>query len=335
MTRLDEEQVYYLLDMADAVSDAIRARVRNMTQENFDGSACKSIPELAAANRCSELKAAVYATQELDGDLYKAGCQFMKEFSPDKPFTETESATIMLTFDKPTAMQLAIERGNLWDSMHVTLAYFPSVSEDDVDDIVKACMKTASEFQPFVARANGLTRFSTEAEDPEDAMDAVVVNIDSWNLNRIRTDVLAHLKEYGIQESLAHGFTPHCTLGWIKPDEDMPIGRWSPMDARIVNIEVWRGNKHTALKLGTPYQVEEDNPDPDTTVLAPRAPENDYDDHVAAIVAPTDVPLRKDVYRGPGSVPNRGRAVKRRRRIIQRARVMIVNPATERKWYLQ
>lgn len=329
---LNGEQVDTLLDAVDSFKGIATARVRRMTQENFDGSECKSIPELAAANRCSELKAAVYAVQQLNGDLYQDGCRFMKEFTPDRPFGETESATIMLTFDRPTAMQLSLERGNSWDSMHVTLAYFPSVDDDDVADIVKACMKSVSEYRPFTARANGITRFSTESSDSVDAKDAVVVNIDSYQINKLRDTVLSYLREYGIAESLAHGFTPHCTLGWIDPDEDMPVGRWSPMDARIVNLEVWRGNQRTPLRLGTPYAVEEDNADPDSTVMdGDKLPPETAEE---AITSDGPIPLAKDVFRGPGSVPNRGSAVRRRRRIVQRARVMIVNPATEKKWYL-
>ena len=321
MTNLDADEVMEIMNIMEALVNATRDRVTRMNDTNFDGSEAKTVAELAAANRCTELKAAAYASNNLDGAVRRDACRFLKEFSPSPTFTETESATIMLTFDRSTAMQMALEGGDKWSDLHITLAYFPSVDDDDVEAIQDAVAQTASEFRPFVAKANGITRFSTDSDSPEDAKDAVVVNIDSWQINKIREDVLLHLKNgpAGLSESLAHGFTPHCTLGWIEPDEGMPLDRWQPLDARIVFIEVWRGDMHVPFKLG--------HPAPKTVEDGTDHPSDSTED---AIPQQGAVPMAKDVWTGSTG----RRKVDRRKRIIQRAKRLGFTPAEERKGYL-
>ena len=325
MINLTPEQHDALFGALAAVQTAFHPRRTVLTEDNYDGTACKSVAELASANQCTELKAAVYAVQNLEGAVYQDACQFMKAFSASDTSGWT-STCVMLTFDRPTALQLSIDGGDPWDQMHVTLAFFGEADQLDDEDkaaIRDACALVAAEYKPFVAKANGITRFSSGEEDSEDAKDAIVVNIDSYQVTRIRETLMTRLATVMLTPSLAHGFTPHCTLGWIDADVPMPVDRWAPMDARIVSIEVWEGSKRDAIPLGTPYIPAEDPPNDEREVAITPAP-----------VVPPAPEDGKDVYRGAGSVPNRGTS-KRRKEIIRRARGLLADPTEERKCYLQ
>lgn len=314
-------------DVFDALALAARAlrgvKEQPLYDANFDGTECKTIAEFAATNRCSELKAAVYAWEHKDGELYNDACRFIKRFRPSESHSHDTTTSVMLTFARASALQLAMVGGDEPDTLHITLGFFGAVSPEDRAKILKAVQFTASEWSSFTAMANGITRFSS---DSETGRDAVVLNMDSMSINRLRQTFIEGLVRFGAPRPIEdHGFMPHTTIGWIDQDDDMPISRWSPVRVRISDIAMWMGEEHFTTPLGTPYvPIEEDEED----AIIPAA-EVPYGEAFADTVIDTYNKLNaKDVSSASPGIP---RKVDRRKKIIERCRGMVSNPITEEK----
>ena len=296
--------------------------IATMSMTNPDGTTCESVKQYAAVNMCSEVKAAFHAYTNPPGDessraLYMDAVEYIKALEPDHD-SHSDDVAVVLMFDRASSEQLAIGDGNDWSSMHLTLAYLGRVEDHPGktrSTVIRECMKLAGKYQRFTAKANGLARFSCPDPDAPGARDAMVVNVDSPIINSIHNDLVSVLSKRGIAWSSDHGFTPHATLGYLLPDEPMPLDRWHPLDVRVSAISVWWGSEQITSELGYPYTPQMEDPDPVTAVIA--FPTEGDSTPVAPGEETTAEPLRPTQFKGKGS-----KATNRCGALINKARGM-------------
>lgn len=171
-------------------------------------------------------------------------------------YHETGNSTgvaVVLTFPQEVSESLAMPDGTPPDEIHITLGYFGSTDEmdpDAEDDLRVICEYMATQFAPFVVNLGGLIRFSGEGQD------AFVLNADSPLVNEMREMLAVEIAEtaYRKDGSLAidttHGFTPHCTLGYLDPTDPLPFDRWEPVEVPVVSVELWYGTDRYVYPLG-------------------------------------------------------------------------------------
>ncbi len=124
------------------------------------------------------------------------------------------------------ARALAVDGGLPPDEMHVTVAYLGDAANID-SDVLQAVVDELAQRQPITAQLSGHARFTGGEKD------VVVALVDSARLEDLRRDTLDALHGRGIQPPRDHGFTAHCTLTYLDPDETSPIDR---LDARTVEF---------------------------------------------------------------------------------------------------
>lgn len=278
------------------------AHSKSLKHEGLFGP-CESVAELAAVNRCSELKATMYAVQRLEGAVYDDAVEYIKALVPSPPSNKT-GVTLMLVPDFNTRQQMAHHGADDPGELHMTLYYAGDTDGDDQvpDSQIQALRHVAAEvaplFKPIVAQANGLTRFNGKDQD------ACVINIDSPELPRFYHEIMTRIDESGEYFRKAdHGFTPHVTLGYLDPESPMPFDRYAAHEARFATLELWRGNEIESWGLGHPYQ------EPDAPAEGEK---EDPDDEPAIAVNMHDF---KDVFNGdgPGGMPPHRRGARRKR----------------------
>ena len=286
---------------------------KSLSSEGLFGT-CESVAELAAVNRCSELKAATYAIQNFDGALYDDAVQYIKALQPS-PETNHTGVMLCLSPDWNTRQQLAMFDGDDPGQLHLTIYYAGNTDGDD--QVSEAQITKLKEIGhqvafnadgPIRAQANGLTRFTGEDTDP------CVINVDSPEISLLHREVSGQImvaQDQGMNfRKNNHGFTPHITLGYLDPESPMPLDRWAAHEVVFPNLELWVGGEITSWRLGATEEYEDGMYEPQSGEK--RA---DADDEPAITVNMHDF---KDVFGGdgPGGMPHR-RGVRRKKRIYR------------------
>lgn len=291
-----------------------RSRRAAMAVVNFDGTDCSTVAELAAANRKSELGAAVFALQHKSAvpvELYRDAVRYVKMLHPSPP-SNSDGVAVVFTFDYDTARQLAIQDGEPAGELHITLGYFGDVRNfHSMRGMLIGTALTASELKPFTVKLNGITRFTGEGED------ALVVNADSPVLGHAYRMLHEHLKSQGIATASEHGYTPHMTLGYLDHDDVMPIQRWLPVEVRINTVALWFGKERIGFRLDEDHHAYLNEM---STMKDSDFPNRHLDPDPGTANEVKDV--HGGQYPGPGgnrTVVSQSRK-KRRREIIERAR---------------
>lgn len=204
-----------------------------------DGSDVTSLGQVAAMLCAPKHIAARYVLEEkgLPAVLYTEA----KAYLTPTPHSDRMGIAIMLKPRAQDAQQLALDSmgGDEWQQLHITLAYYGKVGQTGAsrDDYIALTRKLASEFGPFMVDLNGLTRFSVDLGN--ESGDPLVVNADAPQIELMRRRLLELSGQAGMKPVLNHGFSPHMTLGYMKPEDEMPLDRWVPRKVRIE--AVWLG----------------------------------------------------------------------------------------------
>lgn len=332
-----------LFDALDLAARALRGvKERPLYDANFDGTECKTVAEFAATNRCSELKAALYAWEHKDGALYDSACEYIKALKPGRPPEGGYGYCVVLVPERVGALQVAIQDGEPADNLHITLLYIAkssgvpaenTVPGDQIAKLKEICHTIAADHGPFTASMNGITRFSG---NDTDGLDPIVVNADSPQLPLIHADLVKRIEQEELPFQSSHGFTPHMTIGYVGVHEDIPIQRWAPIDIRIDRIELWKNGVVESWKLAEVYHPRpgqydepEGEPEPDTEE-EPAIPVTDIGRDFANIVIDTYDTLRAQEPKDISNV-DLGPKVERRKKIIERAKRFGSDPRTEAK----
>jgi hypothetical protein len=99
--------------------------------------------------------------------------------------------------------------------------------------------------QQVVGTTSGLARFTGD-----DTGDAVVALYDSPDLEELRRVTLDALDAAGVAPVLTHGYTPHMTLGYVQPGDDLPVQRLDPVPLTFTALTVMHGTDRTDVPFG-------------------------------------------------------------------------------------
>lgn len=167
----------------------------------------------------------------------------------------SDGIALMVQVPWDVANKIAYPGGLPPEELHVTVAYFGNVpiegdpQFDNIEELGRQfafyARDVCREVEQFDVQLNGITRFSTGSLDP------VVVNADSSELEVLRRGAVKWAQDYPeFALSTEHGYTPHMTLGYIDPEDPMPIERWEPVTFRATTMIVAYGKLYRHIALG-------------------------------------------------------------------------------------
>lgn len=132
----------------------------------------------------------------------------------------------------------SIERAN---ALHITLAMLGEASalKDQKDTIMSALSTFAAIHHPIDGKISGIGRFNSEHGD-----EPYYASCDAPDLSSLREALVDELTRYGVSIATDHGFTPHCTLGYLPEDEPTPSGNIPSFDVSFPCISIaWAGKR--------------------------------------------------------------------------------------------
>jgi phage-related protein (TIGR01555 family) len=124
------------------------------------------------------------------------------------------------------------------DQLHVTLAYFEQLTDEQLTTLRSVVAAWARHTKPFGAQLDGHGRFAGE-----NGVDPVYAAVTAPDLDSARYWLVAMLKERGLEPSAKHSFVPHVTLAYVAPGVELEqVG--SPTPVTFGAVAVWRGEEH-------------------------------------------------------------------------------------------
>lgn len=146
------------------------------------------------------------------------------------------------------AEKLAVDGGLPPDEMHVTICYLGDAADID-GDVLREVTAELAERQPITAQLAGHARFTGGEQD------VIVALIDSPDVEDLRRDTLDALYERGIQPPRDHGYTSHCTVTYLDPDDEAPLDRLDARPVEFTTLAAVHGTDRTDFPLEHPIAV--------------------------------------------------------------------------------
>lgn len=143
------------------------------------------------------------------------------------------------------AQALAVDGGLPPEEMHVTVAYLGDTADIDVD-VLREVVAQLAERQPFTVQFAGHARFTGGDKD------VIVALADSPDLEDLRRDTLDALRERGIEVPRDHGYTAHCTITYLDPDDEAPLTRLDAQPVEFTTLAAVHGKDRTDFTLEHP-----------------------------------------------------------------------------------
>lgn len=161
---------------------------------------------------------------------------------------EDHSDGIMVCFflDADTAEKLALPDGEPPEDMHVTLGYLGKTSDGLSQDDAKAVLAdfAAVVEDPVEAEISGFGVFNTEDGR------VLYASVDSPTIGGFRESLVENLDAEGLEVSKQHGYTPHITLKYLDPDEDLPFKELPNQKVTFSSVWLAWGEERTEYELG-------------------------------------------------------------------------------------
>lgn len=183
---------------------------------------------------------------------------------------ESVMVALMLPRDTAESLSLSGMEGALPPTeLHLTLAYLGKIINQNYgpNALLTALRDFAFYFSPIPGRINGIGRFNAQEGEPE----AFYASFDSPELPEFRQHLIEFLEERGFHVEANHGFTPHITLGYLKPTEDSPLQNLEPLPVQFNDITIGWGKRllsvpmygqaEIAPAVETVYAIEEEDDD--------------------------------------------------------------------------
>lgn len=136
------------------------------------------------------------------------------------------------------AQSLAIEGGEVWQQLHVTLGFYPDEDEASIKSLMQTAAEIAKRHKKIPAKLSGYGRFTITPKD------ALYVSINAPALEELRADILENT-----QLNRVHGFTPHMTLAYLDPETPSPILRLEPKEYTFQKLHLWIQDRHLSYPL--------------------------------------------------------------------------------------
>lgn len=136
-----------------------------------------------------------------------------------------------------------VESGVRWaapESLHVTLHFLGDVDERELVDVCKAVSEAAAGESPFTLRVGGVGAFPN-ARRPKTLWAGITAGAEE--LQRLHGLIEARLLDRGCYRKEERAFTPHLTLGRVKPDAGESLAHELP------KLMSWSGGFHAVAEV--------------------------------------------------------------------------------------
>jgi len=239
-------------------------------EDFFENGETERVPEVVTALRVmahvtddSDIKTTARGLADLiKGQKSVMVTDGMVEDDGDEPVTKAGSGNMVAIFPAPgKAKELALEGGEDPEDLHITLAYLGS-SEVGFD--LRAMMETAvekfaKEHGPIHGEFGGPDRF--DATEHSDNMDVCIATFDSPDIMKFRRELVAALEKAGFVPRNDFKFTPHLTLKYIDPEDDLPEKKIDPTPVVFDSLVLCTGGIRKAFLLTNESVEKGYNPD--------------------------------------------------------------------------
>lgn len=160
-------------------------------------------------------------------------------------------AMVALFLPDEVAEQIVVPGGLPPEELHTTLAYLgeaenipdPAKLRRNVEDFARSSA-------PLSARLGGVIRFNGGDEQ------AFCAALDAPKLPDLRQRLVERLADIGIPAKTNHGFTPHITLKYLKPDEPAPLNNVPEIEFLIDHLTLALADERISFPFGETAKVE-------------------------------------------------------------------------------
>jgi len=158
-----------------------------------------------------------------------------------------DSVAIVLPLPLELATQLVAEGSRVpAPELHCTLAYFPALSDEQLDAAIAVTAEWAEHTPAIAALLGGVGRFAGVGN-----VDPVWHSVDAPALDAARASLLEGLAAVGLAPSSEHGYTPHVTVAYVPRDHQLPLVINDPRPLVFAEVGVWtRGRGSVCYPLG-------------------------------------------------------------------------------------
>lgn len=187
-----------------------------------------------------------------------------------EPYKQPSKPGVMIALAVPdhVAKKLQQEGGMAPEDMHVTLGYYGKlgehVDEQTLDAMRKCVMKQVQSYKPFKAAIGGLGRFNaTKSSDEKDVLIGLVDSPDLHDMREALIQAVAKCNELttkdgdgataapaGPQVFKNHGYTPHITLGYIDPTDQLSVHKLEREEFTFTHVLMQVGKDKALYALG-------------------------------------------------------------------------------------
>jgi 2'-5' RNA ligase len=146
--------------------------------------------------------------------------------------------------------RIAVPGGLPLDDLHLTLVYLGDVTgraAGDQQAVADAVTQAVGQFGPLTGTLSGVGRFTAPGDD--NPGDPVYAAADVPGLGRLRLAVADACAAAGVPPASNHDFTPHVTLAYIDPGDDLPVQRLDPVPIGIGELVLSWGEDDTVIPL--------------------------------------------------------------------------------------
>lgn len=174
-----------------------------------------------------------------------------------------DGVMIALYPDEATAAKLAALGVTPAAELHVTVAYAGKTDAVELDPLLYAA-DAVTDRQPVSGQVSGIARFTGGADG-----DVLVALVDSADLERLRRDLVDALADQQVTLPADHGYTAHCTLGYLDPGDSMPVDRIDAFPVTFGALSVVYGSDRTDIPFGAEDAPPADGLAADTAAPTP------------------------------------------------------------------
>lgn len=195
------------------------------------------------------------SAQELKKLLNNQNCVVVTDgTSPEEDVDKGDhgdSVMVCFTIPSDVAQALAVEDGEAPEELHLTLAYLGHVGKNVplhvVSSIASTLQSFAMNYAPIYGTIGGPIRFN--ASESSDGKDVCVASFQSPAIRSFREEIVSYLKFAGAEPFNNFDYTPHITLAYLLPREEMPVDRIDLVNITFDKISLVVGETVTDFPL--------------------------------------------------------------------------------------
>lgn len=171
---------------------------------------------------------------------------------------DSSSVAVVLRVSEDLAQKLVVEGGLSGDELHLTLAFLGKTSEFEPNQkgvLLRWLGDWAARHAAVTGDVNGVGRFDNQQdEQPYFAI------LNAPNLPGLRQDLVDSLEsDTDVSRNEDHGFVPHVTLAYLKPDQPNPHDSLRVENVEFASVGLWWADERIYFEFGNEEALMETN----------------------------------------------------------------------------